>query len=125
MSNNILSQIIHTGYPETTNATEQQTLLKSISSHRESIPVWEQLVTDQFDPWQVVPRQVSTLCSRQLISTAFVVVSRIGCLGVTDVLPVMRYYQSRRILSWAIYIKNMLPWHLYFVKIGHHFLQDS
>ena len=35
---------------------------------------------DQFDPWQVVPRQVFTPYSRLLISTAFVVVSPIGCL---------------------------------------------
>ena len=27
------------------------------------MPVWEQLATDQFDPWQVVPRQVFTLIS--------------------------------------------------------------
>ena len=39
---------------------EQQTLLKLISSHMEYIPVWEQLATDQFDPWQVVPIQVFT-----------------------------------------------------------------
>ena len=52
---------------------EQQTLLKSISS-----PVWEQLAMDQFDPWQVIPRQVFTPYSRLLISTAFVVVSRVG-----------------------------------------------
>ena len=45
------------------------------------MPVWEQLATDQFDPWQVVPRQVFKPCSRLLISTAFVVVSRVGCLG--------------------------------------------
>ena len=64
---------------------EQRTLLKSISSHSELIPVWEQLATDQFDPWQVVPRKVFTPYSRLLISTAFVFVSRIGSLGVTGV----------------------------------------
>ena len=41
---------------------------------------------DQFDPWQVLPRQVFTHYSHLLISTAFVVVSRIGCLGVSGVL---------------------------------------
>ena len=42
---------------------------------------------DQFDPWHVVPRQVLTPYSRlsQLISTAFVVVSRVGFLGVTGI----------------------------------------
>ena len=40
---------------------------------------------NQFDQWQVVPRQLLTLYSRLLISTAFVVVSRIGCLGVSGV----------------------------------------
>ena len=61
----------------TTNA------MKSISGHGEKIPVWEQLVTDQFDPWQVVPRQVfNTAYSRLLISTVFVVVSRVGCFGL-------------------------------------------
>ena len=38
------------------------------------MPVWELLVTDQFDPWQFVPKQVFTHCSRLLISTVFVVV---------------------------------------------------
>ena len=38
---------------------------------------------DQFDPWQVFPRQVFIHYYRQLISTAFVVVSRVGFLGVT------------------------------------------
>ena len=65
---------------------EQQTLLKSISSHREQIPVSEQHATDQSDPWQVVTRPVFTPHSRLLISTAFTVVSRVGCLGVTDVI---------------------------------------
>ena len=40
---------------------------------------------DQFDPWQVVPRRVFTPNSHMLISTAFVVVSRVGCLQVTVV----------------------------------------
>ena len=61
---------------------EQRTLLKSISSRSELIPVWEQLATDQFDPRQVVLRQIFTPYSRLLIST---VVSRIGSLGVTGV----------------------------------------
>ena len=49
------------------------------------MPVWEQLATDQTDPWQVVPREVLEPYSHLLISTAFVVVSRVGCLGVTGV----------------------------------------
>ena len=40
---------------------------------------------DQFDPWQFVPRQVFTPYSHLLISTAFVVVSHVDCLGVTGV----------------------------------------
>ena len=31
-----------------------------MSCHRELIPVWDQLAIDQFDLWQVVPRQVYT-----------------------------------------------------------------
>ena len=40
---------------------------------------------DQFDTWQVVPRQVFTPYSHLLISTvtAFVVISHVGCLRVT------------------------------------------
>ena len=53
------------------------------------MPVWEQLAKDQLDPWQVVPRQVfspySRPYSRLLISNAFVFVSHVGYLGVTDV----------------------------------------
>ena len=48
------------------------------------IPVWEQLVTDQADPWQVVPRQVFSPFGCLLISVAFVVPCRIGCLGTTE-----------------------------------------
>ena len=40
---------------------------------------------DQSDPWQVVPRQVFTPYFHLLISTAFVVVSRVACHGVTGV----------------------------------------
>ena len=40
---------------------------------------------DQFDPWQVVPRKLFTSYSCLLISTAFVVVSCVGCLGVSGV----------------------------------------
>ena len=64
---------------------EQQMLLKSISSRKEKIPVWEQLATDQFDPWQVVPDQVFTSYCLILVSAAFVVLSRVGFLGVTGV----------------------------------------
>ena len=64
---------------------EQQMLLKPISRHREEIPVWEQLATDQTDHWQVVLRQVFTLYSRLLISNAFAFVNCIGCLGVSGV----------------------------------------
>ena len=42
----------YSGYLETTNA---QTQLKLISSNKELIPVWEQLATDYFEPWQVFP----------------------------------------------------------------------
>ena len=45
----------------------------------------ETLATDQFDPLQVVLRQESTPYSRLFITTAFAVVSRIGCLGVNGV----------------------------------------
>ena len=54
--------------------------------------VREQLATDQFDPWHIVLRQVFTPFSRLLISTAFVVVSRIGCLGITGVTNVSRSF---------------------------------
>ena len=48
------------------------------------IPVWE-LVTDQFAPWQVVPRQVFTVYDCLLISVASVVLNRVNCLWVTGV----------------------------------------
>ena len=49
------------------------------------IPVWEQLATDQSDPWQVVPRQVFTPYDYLFISVAFVLLRRVGCLWVTGV----------------------------------------
>ena len=48
-----------------------------------NMSAWEQLARDQFHLWHVVPRQVFTPDSHLLISTAFVVVSHIGFLGVT------------------------------------------
>ena len=41
---------------------------------------------DQFDALQAFSRQVFTPYSRLLISTAFVAVSRVGCLGVSGVI---------------------------------------
>ena len=73
---------------------KQQTLYKSLSSHREWKPVLEQLATDQTDPLQVVPRQEFTPYSRLLISSASVVVSRVGCLGVTSVVMVFFFVAS-------------------------------
>ena len=73
--------IKHTGYPDTTKATE----LKSTGGNKVLIPVWEQLSTDQPDPWQV-PRQVFTPYDWLLMSVAFVVLCRVGCHGVTGVL---------------------------------------
>ena len=65
---------------------EQQTLLKSITEQSERVNTFlGKLATDQFDPWQVAPRQVFTPYSRLLISTVFDVVSRVGCLGVSGV----------------------------------------
>ena len=49
------------------------------------IPVWEQLTTDQADPWQVAPTYVFTTYDCVLISVAFVVLCPVGCLGVTGV----------------------------------------
>ena len=57
--------------------------LKSTGGNRGKIPVWEQLATDQADPWQVVPRQVFTLYDCLLISVAFVVLCHVDCLWVT------------------------------------------
>ena len=39
----------------------------------------------QFDPWQVVPRQVFTTYDFLLISVALVVLCLVGCLWVTGV----------------------------------------
>ena len=53
------------------------------------IPVWEQIATDQTDPWQVVPRQVFTPYDCLLISVAFVVLCRVGCLWVIGVVVII------------------------------------
>ena len=45
----------------------------------------EQVATDQTDPWQSVPRQIFTPYDCLLISVAFVVLCRVGCLWVTGV----------------------------------------
>ena len=41
---------------------------------------------DQTDPWQMVPRQVFTPYDCLLISVAFVVLCRVGCLGIIGVM---------------------------------------
>ena len=51
-----------------------------VCKKRVYIPVWEQIATDQTGPWQVVPRQVLTPYDCLLISVAFVVLCRVGCL---------------------------------------------
>ena len=68
-----------------TRLTTQQTQLKSTGGNWVYIPVWEQLATDQTDPWQVVPRQIFTPYDCLLISVAFVVICRVGCPWVNDV----------------------------------------
>ena len=50
-----------------------------------SIHVWEQLATDQPDPWQVVLRLIFTPYDCLLISVVFVSLCRVGCLWVTGV----------------------------------------
>ena len=102
----LLTYFTHTGYPETTNATDNnKTQLKSgVNTSGNNlqriklihgklfpdknllpIPVWEHLATDQTDPWQVVPRQVSTPYDCLLISVAFAFLCCVGCLWVTGV----------------------------------------
>ena len=68
--------------------------LKLTSGNRPKILVWEQLVTDQTDPWQVIPRQVFTPYYCLLISVAFVVLCRVGCLWVTDVYKIYRTHSQ-------------------------------
>ena len=52
---------------------------------------------DQTDPWQVVPRQVFTPYDSLLISVAFVVLRRVDCLGITDMLK-KELYDMRKII---------------------------
>ena len=59
--------------------------LKSTGGNGVQIPVWDQLATDQTDPWQVVPRQVFSPYDCLLISVAFVVPFCVGCLWITGV----------------------------------------
>ena len=58
---------------------------------------------DQFDLWQAVPKQVFMPYSLLLISTAFVVVSHIGCLWITSV----QHYTSVELLLSSLI---MLCW---------------
>ena len=50
-----------------------------------------------FDPWQVVPRQIFIPYSLLLISTVFVVLSRIGCFGGSGVLVVKQHQWNTRV----------------------------
>ena len=78
---------------------QKQTKLNSTGGNRVLIPVWEQLATDQTetDPWQVVPRQIFTPYDCLLISVAFIVLCRVGCLGVTgvaDAVLLIKYFSK-------------------------------
>ena len=64
---------------------------------------------DQFDPWQVVPIQVFTPYSCLLISTAFVVVSRVGRLGVTGVILAICFYSGVYKMQLKIEPKTCRP----------------
>ena len=57
---------------------------------------------DQFDSWQVVPRQVFTPSSNLLISTAFVVASRLGCLGVIGMLIPLVDSETMKRRTWNL-----------------------
>ena len=59
---------------------------------------------DQFDPWQVVARQAFTAYSRLLISIAFVVASRIGCLGVSNVSQLHSVSELRMSLVKTVFV---------------------
>ena len=71
------------------------------------MPVWEQLATDQFDPWQVFPRQVFTPYFCLLLSNACVVVSQADCLGVTGVKPTIFEHYTIHELSDSICIADL------------------
>ena len=57
---------------------------------------------DQLDSWQVVPRQVFTPYSHLLISTAFVVASRLSCLGVTGMLIPLVDSETMKRRTWNL-----------------------
>ena len=88
----------HTGYLETTNATEnykrcrkQWAVIgsKYLWEQLAKWQVWEQLATDQFDPWQVVSGQIFTPYSRLFISTVFVVICCVVCLVVNGAVNII------------------------------------
>ena len=60
---------------------------------------------DQTDPWQVVPRQVFTPTDCLLISVGFVVLCRVGCLGVTGVVQLCSL-QTTVELQWLEHLRD-------------------
>ena len=62
--------------------------------------------SDQFDPWQVVPRQVFAPYSHLLISTASAVVSCVGCPGVTGVLNEGNTYKMMNVLIQLLKVED-------------------
>ena len=69
------------------------------------MPVWDQLATDQFDPWQVVPRQEFTSNSCLLISAVFVIVSCVGCHKGSNCLPfvvILRKIRRKKTITFNI-----------------------
>ena len=86
------------------------------------IPVWEQLATDQTDPWQDVPRQVFTPYDCLLISVAFVVLCRVGYLWVTSVIHVIKLVRLFEKFSsksdWYKLYHDFIDWNSSFERKG-------
>ena len=85
---------VNNSTPVTRRQSSQLTTTNAVEINRQdygvnTVPVWEQLATDQTDPWQVVRRQVFTPYDYSLTSIAFVVLCRVSCLWVTGVSSVI------------------------------------
>ena len=65
---------------------------------------------DQSDPWQIVPRRVIAPSFSLLVSAAFVVVSRVCCLGVTGVMGAVPKGDNFCVFLLLPVMKNLSKW---------------
>ena len=77
------------------------------------IPVWEQLATGQFDPWQVVPRQVFTLNDFSSVCCSLSRWLSLGSGLCQSILNILELAIDCNLVIFDIIIRNLIQCYAY------------